>query len=819
MPDDEGVCQGWDRASTLELQEALAAAGTRELALLGELERQFVDSERAKSHLLKFQRGVRFRLGHAIIQNAHPVRLLKLPLALAKLARSVLRERKNTAAGRIEKIVPSALGGAAQAFVNRAPRLWTLPVQGERTFAIRGSIDTARSSKERGVLLLVQFSDAQGSTIRFEDQLFVWSQVKRSSTCFLQTGRQAEFSVAVFAPPDAVEMTVGFERFTETPPIHLKLRSVAEIEQSDSSVSSFGATRGSNVAMFTPSMMGDDAVDRPTFGAILDEFTRDCLSPDLELILVSRAGWRDEFQERTPYAFFAESAWRGNQGQWNYAMTKPRKWGKELVEILAWCRDNEVPSVFWNKEDPVNFEVFKSTAAKFDHIFTTDCGSVDAYKRYAGHDNVHALQFAAQPLLHNPIRPAAQIERIAFTGSWRGIKYPKRAEWLDSLLSPVMEQGLLDIFDRYADEVDNPDLIFPEKFRGSLRGALPYERLVTDIYKRHMAFINVNSVEESDTMLARRVFEILACGAPVISSPSPAIEKTFGDVVISAHSSSDVAEAVDRLRNEPFYREHLAVRGVRLVHSEHTYRHRLEQVSKTIGKPLVLRKPKKVSILCCSKRPEFLNQIARQVKEQLYEDTEIIFVAHAPAFSDDQIAEAFSGDVKLKILKIGPEKVLADGLNAAMAAADGDYFAKFDDDDYYGRNYLKDAMLAFDYAPDVGVVGKQSFFAFLQNQNRTVQRFPGKSYCFTSRVHGGTLLWSRSKTEGIAFTPVRQGTDTLFLTACRELEVPVFSSDPFNFVHVRYADAGQHTWKISDREFSQKATLVGEGMPRDRVFL
>ena len=101
---------------------------------------------------------------------------------------------------------------------------------------------------------------------------------------------------------------------------------------------------------------------------------------------------------------------------------------------------------------------------------------------------------------------------------------------------------------------------------------------------------------------------------------------------------------------------------------------------------------------------------------------------------------------ELKILRVGSECVLADGLNAAMAIASGRFCAKFDDDDYYGANYLLDSMLAFEYLPSIGVVGKRAFFAYLQESDQTVLRFKGGSYQLTNRVHGGTLLWDRERT-------------------------------------------------------------------------
>ena len=60
-----------------------------------------------------------------------------------------------------------------------------------------------------------------------------------------------------------------------------------------------------------------------------------------------------------------------------------------------------------------------------------------------------------------------------------------------------------------------------------MRGSLDYERMLT-AYRAHKVMLNVNSVVDSPTMLARRVFEILASGTPVVSTRSAAVEHGLG---------------------------------------------------------------------------------------------------------------------------------------------------------------------------------------------------------------------------------------------------------------------------------------------------
>src|SRR5690606_42129684 len=50
-----------------------------------------------------------------------------------------------------------------------------------------------------------------------------------------------------------------------------------------------------------------------------------------------------------------------------------------LSELLAHCRSQGIPSLFWNKEDPVHFDRFRKAAALCDHVFTTDSRRIIPY--------------------------------------------------------------------------------------------------------------------------------------------------------------------------------------------------------------------------------------------------------------------------------------------------------------------------------------------------------------------------------------------------------------------------------------------------------
>ena len=114
-------------------------------------------------------------------------------------------------------------------------------------------------------------------------------------------------------------------------------------------------------------------------GAVLDEMSRACFAPECELISFGPDDWRQVLEDRPPHLLLVESSWQGNGGSWQYQVasyTHPDYLGlPQLRSLLDWCGEREIPTVFWNKEDPVHFDRFSEAAVLFDHVLTTDGGS------------------------------------------------------------------------------------------------------------------------------------------------------------------------------------------------------------------------------------------------------------------------------------------------------------------------------------------------------------------------------------------------------------------------------------------------------------
>ena len=92
-------------------------------------------------------------------------------------------------------------------------------------------------------------------------------------------------------------------------------------------------------------------------------------------------------------------------------------------------------------------------------------------------------------------------------------------------------------------------------------------------------------------MLSRRVFELLACGTPVVSGPSIAVEKLFDGLVPVVSTEADAVDQIAIMLDDSSHRRKRSHLGYRYVHSKHTYSHRLGEIGDVIGVPTLRRYP------------------------------------------------------------------------------------------------------------------------------------------------------------------------------------------------------------------------------------
>lgn len=310
---------------------------------------------------------------------------------------------------------------------------------------------------------------------------------------------------------------------------------------------------------------------------VLDNFSYQCFAPEAELYRLHPETWQKELVSFSPDFLLVESAWNGEAGEWNGKITPC---SPELKSLVAWCRDHEIPTVFWSKEDPPHYKEFLPAASMFDYVFTTDADCLPRYHQALGHKRVYVLPFACQPALFHAQGTEKRKQAFCFAGAWYN-PFPQRNADLMWIIETLQEFGTVHIYDRHFGEGRIQET-YPPALRPHIQGSVSYTEL-GKVYRQYQFGINVNSVTDSPTMCSRRVFEMLASGMVVISNKCRAIENLFGDLVIMAEDADELRRKVRALMDDPDMLERLRDRGQRAVLAEHTYAQRLAFMVKKLG--------------------------------------------------------------------------------------------------------------------------------------------------------------------------------------------------------------------------------------------
>ncbi|KZL93674.1 glycosyltransferase family protein [Clostridium magnum] len=540
---------------------------------------------------------------------------------------------------------------------------------------------------------------------------------------------------------------------------------------------------------------------------ILDVFSYECLKYECNLIQLYSDSWKNILLQEKPDLLLVESAWKGIDESWRKKVGYLAKsQDRTLEKLVKFCKYLKIPTVFWNKEDPYHFELFLPAAKLFEYIFTTDVNCISRYKELLGHKNVYVLPFGAQPKIHNPVgKDKEKLGYVAFAGTWYNNGHLNRKRNMENVLKPALIYGL-QIYDRNYNYTVSESYRFPDIFRSCNRGCIPYEEMY-QTYKKYNVFLNVNSMDDSPTMFSRRVFELLACGTNVISSYSLGIKNMFSKIVKLSMSEEETLKHLESLLRNKELRDRLSLQGQREVFNKHTYTHRFESMLDKVGILYKKQSSPSVSIITCTNRCDSVNNVFLNYERQKYENKELIIILNNNSMNLDTWEKKASMHKDVKIFRLDEEKSLGECLNYAISKSSFDYVARFDDDNYYASEFIGDMMNAFKYT-DADIVGKHTYYAYLEKSKTLVIRFPDLENQYVKFLCGSTTIIRKAVLDQVEFTGKSEGCDTDFLKRCIQKNIKLYSTDRFNYVYIRHSSSNDHTWKIKDEEFLNKCKII-----------
>ena len=430
---------------------------------------------------------------------------------------------------------------------------------------------------------------------------------------------------------------------------------------------------------------------------ICDQFYWDSMYSAADFVYVRPDSWKSDIIGID--CLLVVSAWHGlhNGTDWQglpYENSKRRLLAYEVIDA---CKAMKIPTVFYSKEDPPSYKEFLGIAKRCDYVFTSAEECVADYRRDCGHDRVWPLSFCINPEYHNPVgmRHGRKENGVIFSGSWM-TKFPERCRDLSAMFDGVLAaKREMRIIDRCYNLRDNDRYRYPDKYVATLSPAIEHKDL-QKIHKLYDWAVNINTVRDSRTMFANRVFELQASGNLLLSNYSLGVSNMFPTVFIP-YDMKEVGRILDGFTPEEVYERQVA--GVRRVMSKETCFDRLGEMMSKVGLPYDVVK-RKVMVVC--------DRIT------------------------DRIREMFD-------LQTYGEKVLVASADVTDAIyRDCDIVAFFDEGISYGAFYLEDMVNAFKYT-DSDYVSKAAYV-----EGDRVVEGPEHEYIGSISEKNRTLFWRES---------------------------------------------------------------------------
>lgn len=216
---------------------------------------------------------------------------------------------------------------------------------------------------------------------------------------------------------------------------------------------------------------------------------------------------------------------------------------------------------------------------------------------------------------------------------------------------------------------------------------------------------------------------------------------------------------------------------------------------------------KPLSVITSTNKTLYLENIFANYQSQNYPQKEMIIVLNNNGLRLEQWKETAKNYDKVRVYQLDESLTLGECLNYAVDKANGAIIAKFDDDDYYGPDYLTESVNCFNYT-DAAVIGKVSQFVYFEHSQKLGLLNKGQGFQYLDYLFGGTHVIKREVLNQIQFAPVNLGEDRLFNSKCRENNFLLYAGGPMSYVRIRRSNKLDHAWQLGDDQFEGGCSFV-----------
>ncbi|SCY32238.1 glycosyltransferase [Alkaliphilus peptidifermentans] len=213
-----------------------------------------------------------------------------------------------------------------------------------------------------------------------------------------------------------------------------------------------------------------------------------------------------------------------------------------------------------------------------------------------------------------------------------------------------------------------------------------------------------------------------------------------------------------------------------------------------------------ISVITCTIRDECMDNVFQNYNSQVGKNKQLIIVLNKDKMNYDKWVERSKKYDDISVYRIEEGATLGDCLNFGIEKSKYDIIAKFDDDDFYGPNYLRDSIEILNKGKDIDIVGKNAYFVYLQEEEKLILMNSIEND-YVDHVAGATLVFRRDLWHKVKFQKANRGEDYFFLVDAQEQGYKVYSGDRYNFTTIR-KNKELHTWKQDNSFFIDEGAVI-----------
>ncbi|RAV20995.1 glycosyltransferase [Paenibacillus contaminans] len=209
------------------------------------------------------------------------------------------------------------------------------------------------------------------------------------------------------------------------------------------------------------------------------------------------------------------------------------------------------------------------------------------------------------------------------------------------------------------------------------------------------------------------------------------------------------------------------------------------------------------SIIACTKRSAFMLNLFGNFSRQKWRHKELIIILNKDSMNIKRYRQLAKKYRNVSVYQVPEKYSLGACLNFGVSKAKYGIIAKFDDDDYYAPNYLRDCTNAFKRSK-AGIVGKRAHFMYLQGKRTLLLRNEHSQNRYVKTVAGATITFKKHLFQRFQFRDMSLGEDVQFCKDGRANGTRIYATSKFNFAAIRRERSQGHTWKVSYRSLMRR---------------